>query len=89
MERRENPRFPVQFIMSFSGGAIVGEGAVSDLSKGGSKVTVVDTDEVPPGSYLTLHLSLPDQAPTLVIDMAVVRWSQGKEFGVQFLSLGI
>ncbi len=62
-----------------------GEGTVTDLSKRGWKATVASTQTVRRGTYLALHLSLPDQAPPMKVSSAAVRWSREGEFGVEFL----
>ena len=88
-ERRGYPRLRVQFPISFSGDDIAGEGTVIDISKRGWKATVVtSTQSVRPGTYLKLHLSLPDQAPPMDVDSAAVRWAKGREFGLEFLMIG-
>ncbi len=67
----------------------MGEGIVIDLSKRGWKATVViSSQSVRPGTYLKLRLSLPDQAPPMDVDLAVVRWAKGREFGLEFLMIG-
>ena len=85
MEKRKAPRFPVQFILDFLGQYSVGAGSVSNLSTTGC---MVGSDLVVlAGWSLKLHLSLPAQAAPLVVDQAVVRWSRGLEFGVEFLRM--
>ncbi len=89
MERRGYPRFRVQFPISFSGDDIAGEGTVLDISKRGWKATVVtSTLSLQRGTYLKLRLSLPDQAPPMDVDLAVVRWAKGREFGLEFRMIG-
>ena len=88
-ERRGYPRFRVQFPISFSGDDIAGEGAVIDISKRGWKVTVATSSQsVRQGMCLKLRLSLPDQAPSMDVKLAAVRWAKGREFGLEFLMIG-
>ncbi len=84
-ERRTSPRFPVTFILDFLGQYLVGAGTVSNLSTAGC---MVGSDLVVlAGWSLKLRLYLPDQDAPLVVDQAVVRWSRGLEFGVEFLRM--
>ncbi len=67
----------------------MGEGTVIDLSKRGWKATVVTSSQsVRPGTYLKLHFYLPDQAPSMDVELAPVRWVKGREFGLEFLIMG-
>ena len=85
MEKRKAPRFPVQFILDFLGQYSVGAGTVSNLSTAGC---MVGSDLVVlAGWSLKLRLYLPGQVAPLVVDQAVVRWSRGLEFGVEFLAM--
>ena len=43
---------------------------------------------VPVKTYVKLHLSLPDGAKPVEIELAVVRWSHGGIFGVEFTVFG-
>ncbi len=85
MEKRKAPRFPVQFILDFLGQYSVGAGSVSNLSTTGC---MVGSDLVVlAGWSLKLRLYLPDQDAPLVVDQAVVQWSRGLAFGVEFLAM--
>lgn len=88
-ERRQFPRFSVQFPLSLlTDGVKVGNGAVDDLSAGGC---AVDRQvNVRTGDYVALQLTLPDQqAPTtpLRVDVAAVRWTTQRKFGLEFISM--
>ena len=88
-ERRQFPRFGIQFPMSLlQDGVKVGKGTVDDLSAGGC---AVDSQvNVRTGDYLALQLTLPDQqAPTtpLTVDVAAVRWTSQRKFGLEFISM--
>ncbi len=39
------------------------------------------------GHYFALRVVLPDQAVPLKVDLAAVRWSEGREFGLEFLRM--
>lgn len=85
MGERENPRFDVQWPVSFSGPGVAGGGLVSCVSVSGC--TVVSEEPVTPGTFLSLHIHLPEQYVPLAIDVAEVRWATGTEFGVEFRTL--
>ena len=93
MDARKFPRFAVQCPIAFSGDHIEGEGTVKNLSKDGWKV--LSKQRVPDGACLTLHVSLPVASHPIVtryyspleVDLAVVRWSTGQEFGLEFISM--
>ncbi len=80
MELRTNPRYPIQCPIVFSGDDnTIGQGTVVNLSTGGWRVR---SDTQPrPGTYLALHVLLPDEAPPMEVDLAAVRWAWGSEFG--------
>jgi hypothetical protein len=48
----------------------------------------IDTDQPPEkGVYLSMHLYLWYAEPPANIQVAAVRWSSGRDFGVEFLML--
>ncbi len=56
-----------------------------NVSTGGWKV---DSDQpVQRGHYFGLRVVLPDQAVPLKVDLAAVRWSSEREFGLEFLRM--
>lgn len=62
-----------------------GEGRVLNLSLGGGAIE--SAAAVSRGEYLKLQIKLPDQATLFEIDLAPVRWVDGKAFGVEFISM--
>jgi len=58
---------------------------VSSLSNKGC--TVRSDEHVRPSTFLVLHIHLSEQYSPIEIKLAVVRWSTGKEFGVEFLEM--
>lgn len=83
MESRKYARFQVELECSFSGDDITGDGQVVDLSMGGCKIRSDAT--APTGTYMELRVYLPDQDVPLKIDLAVARWSIGRECGLEFI----
>lgn len=81
-ERRVQPRFTTQFRSTFSGGPHEGNGRTLDLSVGGCKIeseTVVGQ-----GNKFECRLHIPDLDWPIMIDEAIVRWVEGKTFGLAF-----
>lgn len=86
MDLRKFPRYPVQFRSSFTSAHIVGgEGTLIDLSIRGCRVD--SETKVQPGINLELRIHLPDHEPPIQIELAAVRWTRGREFGLEFTSL--
>ncbi len=85
MDLRYTHRYPIQCPVTFLGDHLVGEGTVRNVSQGGWKV---DSDQpVQRGHYFALRVLLPDQAVPVKVDLAAVRWSSGREFGLEFLRM--
>ena len=80
------PRFPLQCPIEFSGGNVAGEGTVLNISEHGWKA--VSAQSVSQGTCLALRIALPDGGPPMKVDLAVVRWSREREFGLEHLVMG-
>ncbi len=85
MEQRKYPRFPINCTVTFTSDAAKGEGRVLNLSLGGGAIE--SEVAINRGEYLKLQIKLPDQPTLLEIDLAPVRWVDGKAFGVEFISM--
>ena len=85
MEKRDYARFAVELPVSLSGSGVAGGGLVSGLSARGC--TVVSDELILAGTTLALHIQLPEQYAPLKVDLAEVRWAQGREFGLEFTRL--
>lgn len=82
---RKTPRFHTQVRIFFTAGASEGEGVVLDMSKGGCRVQC-ETD-IAPGAEIEAQIYFPDYEWPLKIQRAVVRWTNGDVFGVEFLDM--
>lgn len=83
MEQRKNIRFHVQFRSSFSSIAMVGgEGSLVDLSLRGCRIE--SPADVQPGASLELRIVAIEHEPPIQIQAAIVRWSRGQQFGLEF-----
>jgi len=85
MKQRKYTRFPINCTVTFASDAAKGEGRVLNLSLGGGAIE--SEVAVSRGEYLKLQIKLPDQATLLEIDLAPVRWVDGKAFGIEFISM--
>ncbi len=85
MDKRIYARFAVELPVSLSGQGVAGGGLVSGLSARGC--TVVSDELILAGTSLALHIQLPEQYAPLKVDLAEVRWAQGREFGLEFVRL--
>ena len=84
-DRRQHARHPVSFPVDYIGG-VIGCGQAADLSPLGC--AIASDTPVPVQTYLKIQLSLPGGATPLEIELAVVRWSYGSLFGVEFIAFG-
>ncbi|NOT21428.1 MAG: PilZ domain-containing protein [Nitrospiraceae bacterium] len=87
IECREYPRIPVDMQVFFSSAnkTEILEGTMFDLSARGCAVTSVSS--VQPGSAVKILIRATDLGSSITIKSAAVRWSEGGEFGVEFLGL--
>ena len=85
MDLRDHPRFEVNVPLTFFGDQINGKGAISNLSAGGCAVK--GDVKVQIGAFLELNVDLPAPHQQLIVEVAVVRWSIGTKFGLDFLQL--
>jgi len=81
-ERRTQPRFTTQFRSTFSGQNEEGQGRTLDISSGGCKIESVM--KVAQGATFECRLHVPGLDWPLRIDEAMVRWIDGKTFGIAF-----
>lgn len=81
-ERRNQPRFTTQFRSTFSVGPNEGNGRTLDLSIGGCKIE--SEAVVGQGEKFECRLHIPDLDWPIMIDEAIVRWVEGKTFGLAF-----
>jgi hypothetical protein len=80
---RKHPRFAVQLPVSFSTEEVDADGTVYNLSLGGCRV---ESDHpMQGGEYVALRLRVSYDESPISIQVAVVRWSVGGEFGLEFL----
>jgi hypothetical protein len=85
MTRRYSDRVEVTCRSIFTMGSMVGEGEVLDLSNPGCLIE--STALVNKGESMHLKIFLRGPKAPLTIDLAVVRWTNGSRFGVEFIKM--
>jgi hypothetical protein len=86
MEQRTNHRYHVRFRSSFSSiGLVGGEGNIVDLSIRGCRIE--SPTNVQPGASLDIRILAVEDEPAIRIQQAVVRWSRGRQFGLEFVTM--
>ena len=83
MEVRRHPRFTINCHVAFLRLGVKGGGNLFNLSVSGCGVESNTNLKV--GNDLAVLVHLPDDDPPLEIDQAAVRWSKGREFGLEFI----
>ena len=85
MKPRYKPRIRLRFPVTFTSGAHVGKGQVLDLTLPGCLIE--SSDAVEDAQSLQLDLFLPGLRFPVSVTLGVVRWTQGKRFGVEFIKM--
>jgi hypothetical protein len=83
---RKFVRYRVSVRCEFSSDPCTGDGTVVDLSTGGCKVE--SAWRFCRGEYLSMTLHAVSFEHALPIELAVVRWTSGETFGVEFIRMG-
>jgi hypothetical protein len=86
MEQRKDLRFHVKFRSSFSSiGMVGGEGTLVDLSIRGCRIE--SPTDVQPGVSLEVRIAAMEHEPPIKIQQALVRWTRGRQFGAEFVTM--
>lgn len=85
VEHRRYARFPVSLPVVFGDGVLEATGTVVDLSREGCRIRC--DGAVPQGKYFLMEMHLGEFAETLRVDLAVMRWSDAGECGVEFIRM--
>ena len=92
VNRRQDPRPPVEFGLMYSaqdpsGEILMGDGMVTDLSHTG--LGIRGNALVTPGMELMIFLYLPDGQDPLFVMETRVAWTSGRRFGVEILKMNL
>jgi len=85
MKLRYSERVLTEFPVIFAGDSFVGEGTVHNVSVPGC--AVVSSRRVELGAYLEMKVLMPDNGPSLCVELAKIRWRKGRRFGVEFIRM--
>ena len=78
-------RFPLRYPVIYGGAPFVGEGILNNLSLMGC--SILSDRVVLCGSQVRVSVLLPNQNPTVSIELGTIKWVRSNEFGVEFISL--
>lgn len=80
--RRKHQRFGVNLPVTFTGDTVAGRGSTLNLSREGC---MIESDcRLEEGVYLSMSIHFPQVLLPLEIELAAVRWVNGRVFGVEF-----
>lgn len=80
--RRKHQRFSVNVTVTFTGETVAGQGTALNLSLEGC---MVESDaHLEEGAYLAVSIHFPQVLMPLEVELAAVRWVNGRVFGVEF-----
>ena len=85
MKPRYRERIALRTPVIFSTGTLVGEGRVLDLTTPGCLIESPVT--VHKAQSLQLKMYLPGYKTPFTVSLCVVRWTNGKQFGVEFIKM--
>lgn len=85
MEQRRHDRVRVEYPASVSGSSHRAEGTILNLSMGGCRVRT--TRIVKKDDCLGLLIEIPQYNRPLYVSRAEVRWSDGRDFGMEFIQM--
>ena len=86
MEQKENrnlKRVQVQFPAGIVGDLVDGNGEIVNLSSGGCRLK--GDQSLKESAYLRLLLYAPNDPAPIKVELAIVRWVSGNEFGIEFI----
>jgi PilZ domain-containing protein len=85
LDQRKHARYLVEYAGSFLGEGITTTGVIINLSLAGCRVYSERT--IGRGELLRMLIDVPRYKTPLQVDLAMVRWSNGQEFGMEFLGV--
>jgi hypothetical protein len=85
MQERKHVRFAVQRPVTFRGDLLAGAGTILNISRQGC--AIVSDTAAEAEAYLQLSVQLLEEEDPVQVDLAAVRWSSAKRFGVEFIKM--
>jgi hypothetical protein len=85
VDSRKSSRFAVQLPLSFFEAEHAMHGIILNISREGCMVTA---EHVPaPPTYVRLNMQLREGQEPVHVELAAVRWSSSKKFGLEYIKL--
>jgi hypothetical protein len=85
MKPRYKERIALSSVVTFRTGSQIGEGRLLDITSPGCLIE--SSVAVQKGQSLHLTIFLRELESPLLIMLGVVRWTKGKQFGVEFIKM--
>ena len=85
MKSRKHSRYRVEYWGSFSGEQKQACGIILDISPSGCRARSENPSGI--GDYVRVLIDVPRYQNPLHVIRAVVRWSKGQEFGIEFIQM--
>lgn len=85
MKLRYCERISTKLPVIFAGDSYVGEGTIINVSVPGCEIS--SKKPVKPGTYLEMKVIFPDLEASLSVQLARIRWCNGRRFGVEFIRM--
>jgi hypothetical protein len=85
MITRKSCRYTVEYGGSFAGEEMTAQGVILDLSSEGCRARTALT--FTKGEYLRVLIDVPRYEKPLHVPLAVIRWANGNDFGVEFIQM--
>lgn len=85
MKSRKHPRYRVEYCGSFSGERVRAPAVILDLSSCGCRARSDTPSSI--GECVRVLIDVPRYEAPIQVMRAVVRWSKGQEFGIEFTQM--
>ena len=85
MDNRRHPRYPVDYPGSFLGNGVNSPGVILNLSTAGCRGS--SKGLIRQDAFLRVVIDVPRFLAPIQVDRALVRWTSGNEFGLEFLGM--
>ena len=85
MDQRKHDRVRVEYLASLSGSSYRAKGTIRNLSVGGCRIRT--TFMIKKDDCLGVLIDIPKYDRPLYVSRAEVRWSDGQNFGMEFIQM--
>ena len=85
MDKRRHPRYPVDYPGSFLGNGLDSPGVILNVSTAGCRGS--SKGLIRQDALLRVVIDVPRFLAPIQVDRALVRWSSGNDFGLEFVGM--